>query len=1038
MTACEVSTSLTTLQHESLVDRLQADEFGTSQSAAPTDHRASLRHVKQTVVRFEPDSFPQRMLPEKAERKGLQNERSKQLESARIKEREAAVKEGIEMGKLLSATELQRLETLLDEAKQKVMSKDKELKRLRDANHQLHEAKRQRTLSSWLARPANDRPAMQLPARQSHFDVEADKAKGYSDTELQRTFRAHVERVEHFIEDISPDPLKQLQLADAVNRRFGGIRSSLPKDNEAAQYVLESLKNFESTLRERYEGRYPNHIRAAHQAVSAAITSKVPPRKLSVVAEATGISIESLSVGRKRWNQWFDGTEEQLMDMRGRVRADKMNEEWLEFAAHVWEKETRPAPSTKCSIRNPHKRSDKKLYRIHYLDMRIGDMHKLIVEQGREKFADADPPFHFSWWYCMKVRPFFVKPAGRETSVCIYHLRFDLMVEALYVFYKRLRDAKRCSCHFENIKYPADFRRTLVCPREEGARYDANECVTTSCTLCGELQRLNICGCIDLDSTDLLIRWEEYQKIDYRRKDGSIAQKKDFVVVNTPFQGFLEHFSGFWQTFAMHHQTAKLQEDDIRHLRENPVRGEVITVEDFSESDHIQPKREHASRYFSEVSYTLFGMVLTGHLDDFENIGETEREDLRDRFEKKRLPLAVTESHIVISGDLNHDAAAVIHFNDKVLTPYIKSNMKDIRKRTRITDGAPQHFKLADMALWTSRQQVETGIRSENVFGATAHRKDLSDSECGGAKHVVHRVQMGCGEGETSKVKEPYDAYLTIKREYAALTHERFLKNGCVGIYRRFIYWVPAFGDGSIDRNIQHCQTLSTKELGGIKSLHQLIDIGQPGKIIGRQCSCHSCDACKEGRFSSCVNIELLGPAETITLQPNGGRSVRLTRNALAELGVTLAEEVQFKEIIGIELTGANESFMLGEVLNENGPRVVDSSFESYMGKFVPGDKILDVRKLEPTSAGSSMYEYSDKRFPIFVEDVRKRNMQQHLEKMNLDRRSRRLAEGATSSDAASQREIYQLSAKGKSDLLKLIASDSQINDRRDLREIVR
>ena len=45
-----------------------------------------------------------------------------------------------------------------------------------------------------------------------------------------------------------------------------------------------------------------------------------------------------------------------------------------------------------------------------------------------------------------------------------------------------------------NIKYPADFRRTLVCARVEGSRYDGNDCVATDCVLCGELQQLNICG----------------------------------------------------------------------------------------------------------------------------------------------------------------------------------------------------------------------------------------------------------------------------------------------------------------------------------------------------------------------------------------------------------------------------------------------------------------------------------------------------------------------------------------------------------------
>lgn len=362
--------------------------------------------------------------------------------------------------------------------------------------------------------------------------------------------------------------------------------------------------------------------------------------------------------------------------------------------------------------------------------------------------------------------------------------------------------------------------------------------------------------------------------------------------------------------------------------------------------------------------------------------------------------------------------------------------MVDITSRIRITDGAPQHFKLADLALWTSKQQTETGIASEHLFGATAHRKDLSDSECGGAKHCVHRKQMSAKEGETSTVKDPYEAFEVIRAEYGQLTHERFVKqNKGVGIYRRFIYWVPAYGEGSIDRNIQKCKTLSTRELGGIKSLHQLVDIGVPGKLRVRQCSCHSCSKCVAGRFDECKNIDLIGPVEIIQLEPDGGRSVRLTRDALAELGRELARSVVKDEIIGVELSGENESFMLGKVLSD-GAYCVQTMFESHMGLMKPGDMVIDVQKNEPTSMGSSMYELSDKQFPIFVEDIRKRNMQDHLEKLDVSRRSTRISALSAAANASSQRDVYNLSPEGKQAMLKLTAADALVGDRRELNRL--
>ena len=77
---------------------------------------------------------------------------------------------------------------------------------------------------------------------------------------------------------------------------------------------------------------------------------------------------------------------------------------------------------------------------------------------------------------------------------------------------------------------------------------------------------------------------------------------------------------------------------------------------------------------------------------------------------------------------------------------------------------------------------------------------------------------------------------------------------------------------------------------------------------------------------------------------------------------------------------------MLVKVLSANGPYKVTSDFESYLGRFKAGDMVL-----EPTSAGASHYWYTEKEFPIFIEDVRKRNMQEHLSEVDLSRRSARV-----------------------------------------------
>ena len=221
---------------------------------------------------------------------------------------------------------------------------------------------------------------------------------------------------------------------------------------------------------------------------------------------------------------------------------------------------------------------------------------------------------------------------------------------------------------------------------------------------------------------------------------------------------------------------------------------------------------------------------------------------------------------------------------------------------------------------------------------------------------------------------------------------------------------------------------------GGIKSLHHLSDVGEPGKLRVRIGSCHRCPGCQRGDFAACENVALIGQPEIIDLHPKGTRSVRLGRNALSDLGAKLAAEVQPGEIIAVELAFQNESFMLAKVVSETGPHTITEDFESYLGKFKVGDLVLDVRKLEPVSLGSSHYTYTDKTFPVFIEDIRKRKMQDYLTEVDHSKRSSRLAgtEGAHSGQQR-QQQWYVLSAEGKLDVLKLISADEMVGDRRDL-----
>jgi hypothetical protein len=66
---------------------------------------------------------------------------------------------------------------------------------------------------------------------------------------------------------------------------------------------------------------------------------------------------------------------------------------------------------------------------------------------------------------------------------------------------------------------------------------------------------------------------------------------------------------------------------------------------------------------------------------------------------------------------------------------------------------------------------------------------------------------------------------------------------------------------------------------------------------------------------------------------------------------------------------------MLGIVIpgpeGEEGAYRVMEHTQSYMGRLELGDRVIQVRKFEPTQLGSNLFRLTQKEFPVFIEDVR-------------------------------------------------------------------
>lgn len=130
------------------------------------------------------------------------------------------------------------------------------------------------------------------------------------------------------------------------------------------------------------------------------------------------------------------------------------------------------------------------------------------------------------------------------------------------------------------------------------------------------------------------------------------------------------------------------------------------------------------------------------------------------------------------------------------------------------------------------------------------------------------------------------------------------------GIYQREIWYIPANGEGSVNRRIKHCDTLD-----GSSKLHQFEDIGTTGFFRVRERSCHRRNECWQGRseFCTCVDMKQY-PSMLVELKPLTTPERALTRSKLSEEGVTMGREVMEGDYVCVEVDNLQEPWMIGRV----------------------------------------------------------------------------------------------------------------------------
>lgn len=129
-------------------------------------------------------------------------------------------------------------------------------------------------------------------------------------------------------------------------------------------------------------------------------------------------------------------------------------------------------------------------------------------------------------------------------------------------------------------------------------------------------------------------------------------------------------------------------------------------------------------------------------------------------------------------------------------------------------------------------------------------------------------------------------------------------KNGR-GIYRRFFYFIPIKGPGSVNR-INRKKFDSAK---GSSRLHEFTDIGVPGTVSTRRAACHQCQPCWNGDRRRCENKEFVGEPSEMRLKPTHTPTTslsRVTRTTINHAAVQRASAAAVDSCVCVE-TGRSE-----------------------------------------------------------------------------------------------------------------------------------
>ena len=158
--------------------------------------------------------------------------------------------------------------------------------------------------------------------------------------------------------------------------------------------------------------------------------------------------------------------------------------------------------------------------------------------------------------------------------------------------------------------------------------------------------------------------------------------------------------------------------------------------------------------------------------------------------------------------------------------------------------------------------------------------------------------------------------------------------------------------------------------VSGSDSMHMFYDTGHVRHILTREVACFSCDSCKQMRWRQCTNTAMCGHVTSKDVKVKKQATAPLTATRVVREGKEAASKVQPGVVVCVECASEQEPYVILKATSELYQWAGEDEY-TWMGWVRAGDWVLDTIKYEKYGGSDAFWVLTEKRFPVFQEDLR-------------------------------------------------------------------